>query len=598
MSVCPGAPAQPAAFDWPRRQFLGATAGAAALAWPQLAQAQAVGGGFVGPNPEHGHWLRAVQLPPHSQTAGQSGTGAQSVQVLIVGGGVAGLAAARALRLRGIHDVALLELHDSAGGNSLGSRIGAQPCPLGAHYLPVPGPDAPEVQHLLHELGLLERISSGSGQGGGAGDVVGGGYRISAFGERHLCHSPQERLFFNGAWQEGVLPLAGVSTGTLGQYQRFAQALAALQRQIKFTIPRSNGPFEPAQLALDAVTFDFWLAQHGLDDAHLRWYLNYCCRDEYGAGTAAVSAYAGVAYFAARHGFSVPGVGSGHLASPAGTPAKSSHGLFTWPQGNQWLTQRLAEPLLRAGKPRLHTGRVVTRVVETAQGVEVTALHAATRQAERWRAAHCIVALPLVVARRVVQLASDARQRALLETAARVPTAPWLVANLQLRRAPQDRGGAAPSWDNVLYGTPGLGYVNAQHQQLQALPPRHAPALLTYYRALGDQPHARQQLLSQPWVHWRDAVLAELAQAHPDLPDLVQQVDICRWGHGMAIPVPGTLALRQLNSQNGLLHLPGKHPIRRQPRHAPRVLFAHSDWVGYSVFEEAFTAGHQAGLAI
>ena len=28
----------------------------------------------------------------------------------------------------------------------------------------------------------------------------------------------------------------------------------------------------------------------------------------------------------------------------------------------------------------------------------------------------------------------------------------------------------------------------------------------------------------------------------------------------------------------------------------PRLLFAHADWSGYSVFEEAFTRGHAAGV--
>jgi len=28
-----------------------------------------------------------------------------------------------------------------------------------------------------------------------------------------------------------------------------------------------------------------------------------------------------------------------------------------------------------------------------------------------------------------------------------------------------------------------------------------------------------------------------------------------------------------------------------------RLSFAHSDWAGYSVFEEAFTLGHEAGLS-
>ena len=42
-------------------------------------------------------------------------------------------------------------------------------------------------------------------------------------------------------------------------------------------------------------------------DPQLRWYLDYCCRDDYGAGMAQVSAWAGIHYFASRHGFHAPG---------------------------------------------------------------------------------------------------------------------------------------------------------------------------------------------------------------------------------------------------------------------------------------------------
>ena len=65
--------------------------------------------------------------------------------ILSLAGGVAGLAAARALRLQGQNDFALLELEDSAGGNARGGTVGGIACPLGAHYLPLPGDDAPAV---------------------------------------------------------------------------------------------------------------------------------------------------------------------------------------------------------------------------------------------------------------------------------------------------------------------------------------------------------------------------------------------------------------------------------------------------------------------
>ena len=93
--------------------------------------------------------------------------------------------------LRGIDDFALFELEDTLGGS-----LGGMACPLGAHYLPVPGDDASEVQDFLEELGLRRRVS-GRWQ----------------YDERHRCHSPQERLFFHGHWPEGLLPVAGVGGG-------------------------------------------------------------------------------------------------------------------------------------------------------------------------------------------------------------------------------------------------------------------------------------------------------------------------------------------------------------------------------------------------
>jgi hypothetical protein len=112
--------------------------------------------------------------------------------------------------------------------------------------------------------------------------------------------------------------------------------------------------------------------------------------------------------------------------------------------------------------------------------------------------------------------------------------------------------------------------------------------VLTYYRALGDAAGGmpggavagRRALLEQPWAQWRDAVLAELTQAHPDLPDKATRMDITRYGHAMAVPVPSA------TGQVG--HLP--QPLQR-------LQFAHSDWAGYSVFEEAFAQGHAAGFA-
>ena len=558
-----------------RRQFLAtATAStAAAVLLPGCDDApRALQGGFTGVNIERGHALRDLlktgRLPAPAVV--------RRAQVVIAGGGVAGLAAARSLRLAGVDDFALLELEDTAGGNSRGGAVSGMACPLGAHYLPVPGDDAREVQDLLEELGLRQRVA--------------GRWR---YDERHLCHSPQERLFFDGEWQEGLLPVHGVGEATLDQYRRFAQAVEREAQAARFAMPAlrlwgSKQPLALTHQALDAMTFGAWLVQEGLEDAHLRWYLDYCCRDDYGAGVDRVSAWAGIHYFASRHGFHAPG--------EAVDEARES--VLTWPEGNGWITHRLAEPLRPAGQ--LQTATSVLRITEGRHGVEVDAFNHATDIVERWQAPRCIVALTVWVAARVVQSPPEFVAGA----AQRLQWAPWLVANIHIDSPLTDRPGAAPAWDNVLYADPtagGLGYVNAGHQRLDLGATLAGPTVLSYYQALGDVQGGRQQLATLPWQLWADAALAALAVPHPDLRQRATRVDITRYGHAMSIPVPGT---QQFLSQIGLQRLSGK---RKQLSNGERVAwiptpttarlaFAHSDWSGYSVFEEAFTRGHGAGL--
>jgi len=84
----------------------------------------------------------------------------RKAQVLVVGAGIAGLSAARALNRAGVADVYLLELEDQPGGNSRGHVLAGMACPLGAHCLPLPGPQARAVSEWLHEIGLLRYESA------------------------------------------------------------------------------------------------------------------------------------------------------------------------------------------------------------------------------------------------------------------------------------------------------------------------------------------------------------------------------------------------------------------------------------------------------
>jgi monoamine oxidase len=519
-----------------------------------------ISGGFTGVDHTRGHLLRDASTAAKAWPAPSV---FHTTEVLIAGGGVAGLAAARALRMQGIDDFALLELEDTAGGNSRSGTVNGIACPLGAHYLPLPSDDAPEVQDLLEELGVRKRVSG-----------------RWEYDERYLCHSPQERLFFNGEWQSGLLPMQGVGGATLAQYAKFSKLVAQARNAARWTIPVSNRPLASVQRAQAAMTFIAYLDANGLTDLHLRWYLDYCCRDDYGAGITTVSAWAGLHYFASRHGFSPPGM-----------ETTEHEGLLTWPEGNAWLTRHLAAPL----KERLHTGQIVLRIANAKHGVEVDAFNTMTQQVERWRAQRAVVALPIFVAARVVQDAPDFLRQA----ATRMVYAPWLVANIHIKAPLFDRPGAAPSWDNVLYGSVqnggGLGYVDAMHQSLQPVP---GATVLTHYRALGDVPGGpaagRSLLQDRPWAAWRDTILEELSVAHPDLPLKTTRIELTRYGHAMAIPVPVTGNASQIGLQPPWNMRKQLSKSERYGLTHGRLRFAHSDWAGYSVFEEAFTLGHVA----
>ncbi len=519
-----------------RRQTLQASASLAALSLAACRgnDAPTITGDYTHESHERGHWLRdAAALPAPSQTV--------RTGCIIAGGGVAGLSAARALRLAGRDDFVLLELADEAGGNARGAVMQGVAHPLGAHYLPAPSNDAPQVQSLLEALGIRQRVS-GRWQ----------------YDERVLCHSPQERLHFKGEWQEGLLPTNGVGVETLAQYAKFHALIERWRRTGAFSVPSKPHSFAIVA-SLHGLDFASYLQREGLSDTQLLWYLDYCCRDDYGAGLNVVSAWAGVHYFAARHGFSAP------LGSNLAEVEKSS--VLTWAQGNGFLTQALAAPL----SDRLRTGRVVTRVETTRSGVIVDAYNTATLQIERYEAPQAILALPAFIAARVLVNPPAA----LLAQARQVAYSSWQVSNIYLSK-PLDAGyGTAPdtAWDNVIYGAAptSLGYVNATHQSTGQWP---APTVLTHYSAFGIDSAARKALLTAPWAQQRDAVLQELSRVHGDVRGKTVQVNITRYGHAMAVPVPRTVALLQPTM--------------------PHLGFAHSDWAGYSVFEEAFEQGISA----
>src|SRR6185436_1381862 len=91
---------------------------------------------------------------------------------------------------------------------------------------------------------------------------------------------------------------------------------------------------------------------------------------------------------------------------------------------------------------------------------------------------------------------------------------PWFTANLTLDRLPAGHGRGAPlSWDNVIYGSASLGYVDATHQSLST---REDRAVWTYYWTLAEHTPAdgRRLLQRRSWQETTEVILADLSRAH------------------------------------------------------------------------------------
>jgi glycine/D-amino acid oxidase-like deaminating enzyme len=459
--------------------------------------ARPITGIFVNDDFARGHQLRdrARFATPKRQ---------EKVPIVIAGGGVSGLCAAWRLQKHGIHDFVVLEMEARAGGNSRSGQNEISAYPWGAHYVPVPSRKNSLVREIFEDFGLV---------------------RDGVWDERHLCFSPQERLFVNGHWQEEIEPAYDRE-----QFQRFGARMKELRATGEFTIPVAETAHTKTA-ALDMISMDEWMRREKFTSPYLNWYVNYACRDDYGALARDTSAWAGAHYFCSRD--------------------PEEKGPLTWPEGNGWLVKQLL-------------ARVPVRNNEL--------VHRIVNDGRRWRVASgeveyianaVIFAAPTFLAPYLMDPAPPLIRRAY---------SPWLTANLTIERPPVEDDSEL-AWDNVIYDSPALGYVVATHQTLAT---RVERSVFTYYYSLAEMtPQAgRKLLLEKDWNFWKEWILSDLSKAHPDIRDCVSRIDIMRFGHAMARPVPGFLTTHQPSLEG--------------------LYFANSDLSSYSIFEEAQYRGVRA----
>ncbi|MCE3607494.1 NAD(P)-binding protein [Massilia sp. P8910] len=498
------------------------------------------------PGRAEGHFLRERgKLPAPDEVI--------ETDIVILGSGIAGLTAAWKLKREGQRKVLMID-GPQPFGNAAGGRFGDLAYPTGGHYLPLPSPESVHVREILFDLGIIESDPYGE---------------KPYYDERCILHGPEERLLFNGHWQEGFLPTEGVAPEELAEHQRFFAEVARLRTlrgadgKRAFVFPTVASSLDPEFDSLDRITLKDWLDQQGYRSPTLHWYLNYCCRDDYGTRYDKVSAWAGLHYYCSRWG----------KAANAGNGA-----WLTWPGGMQVVADKLAA----ASRVRRRAGTAVS-LKRAGAGVEALCftLEGGVARTVLVRARKAICAMPLYVAARVVEDIGAYGFDAQRHTPA---YAPWMVANFLMKDFPRELPEVPLAWDNVVYQEPGLGYVVSTHQDIRVAPP--AKTVFSAYVALSDRTPeaARKWMMTASADELVALASADLKSAYGwKFAACVERVDITLRGHAMAAPLPGfrgNAGLKALREADG------------------PIVFAHADLSGFSVFEEAAWWGVQAALKV
>lgn len=490
---------------------------------------------ILGANKNLGHLVRKpISIPENCET--------QKLGTLIVGGGISGLSTAYQLTKNEYHDFLVVELNDTVGGNSGNGENQYSKFPLGAHYLTLPNPENGDLIDFLKEVGLITGIQND-------GKII--------YNEEHLCHAPDERLWYRGTFQEGLVPSYGLSKEISKEIQRFFDHMDSFKNlkgsdgKYVFNIPlidSSNDVEVP--LKYDTITFETFLNQEGYHSEELRWFLDYCCRDDFGAGYDKVSAWAGINYFAGRK------------ANPANTIPSN---VLTWPEGNGKLVSILSKDLQK----NIANNAIVVSVTETLTHIESVVYYPTTQKYIKYLSDYVVLSCPSYVSKHILKstlqptISFDYKHH------------PWLVSSVVLKQIPAGSG-LDLAWDNVQYKTKGLGYIYNQHQSFKLVQERYVISVYLAFDTLSPE-EERKRMYSMTEEEMKGLVISELKGMHPEIEEYIESIAFQQWGHGMVTPYPGSFAQQLQFQENEKLQ--------------QKVKFVHTDYAGYSVFEEGFARG-------
>jgi hypothetical protein len=475
-----------------------------------------------------GHRIWAKNFPGSSETI--------QTKILIIGSGVTALSAARSLRLMGINDITLVEMEQNLGGNSSSGENQWSKFPLGAHYLPFPNKDNSELIAFLEEqkivLGYDEK-------------------KRPILDEEQITFPPHDRLHHKNSWEEQLYPIKNLDNQSSEEFERFFYLMNQYKQKrdelgaFWFDIPIEKSSQHHDALILEEIAFSAWLTKHNFHSEALMWYLNYCCKDDYGLGVDYVSAWAGIHYFAGRKGDFAPHYNASE---------------FTWPEGNA----RLIDLLGKFVQNKVLHGHLAFDVKLKPEHVEVLVFDSVTDSTKTICAQKVLFCTPQYVN----QYLFKGRK------ASNFKYAPWFIATLVIDK--NFAGCDNFAWDNAIYMSDGLGYIYNQHQNINQVT-NHK--VISFYYSFNEEnlKNARKKLFKLKDDDMKEMVLKDLRKAHYFIEDYIVEMQFHKLGHGMIAPVPKHI----FGEKTAAL----KEPIDQ------KIYFAHSDLSGISIFEESFHQG-------
>lgn len=398
-------------------------------------------------------------------------------EIAIIGGGIAGLAAAYSLRNA---DYQLFELSDRMGGTS--AAIPGLNIAQGAHYeLAYPENYGTEVLLMLEELQVIkyERWKN----------------MWSFTDSRHIIpFERRDRCYENGSYRKEVI-----------QPGKTKDQFYELINEFKEKMPLPTRLISNEHRHLNDLSLLEYLNQEMEVDERFVQQLDYHMMDDWGGKTEQVSALAGIHYFACR------------------PYLEKSVDLFSPPQGNAYFAEKIQA---RLSTSKTKTSHLVSKIDESGDSFELVVLDVLNKKRIRTKADKVVYAGQKHALKYIYPKEADLFD---------LKQAPWMVLNF-ITDQPTGQYG---HWQNEFLGTNRafMGFIDSSVQDRKSLGDKR---VLTAYYCLKPQDREYLTTIPENAENIASETLGYIAEALGNPPD-IQSCHINVMGHAMAIPIPGFL---------------------------------------------------------